>query len=87
MIVERFNRTLKGRMFRYFTRENTRRYLPVLQDLVTSYNATYHRAIKTQPRLVSPHNEHRVYETLYQNTIKTHFQSCFQVFTLILTLH
>ncbi|RWS18254.1 uncharacterized protein B4U80_06395, partial [Leptotrombidium deliense] len=31
-IVERFNRTLKGRMFRYFTHSNTRRYIDVLQD-------------------------------------------------------
>ncbi|XP_062613001.1 uncharacterized protein LOC134274788 [Saccostrea cucullata] len=33
-IVERFQRTLKARMWRYFTRDKTRRHLEVLPDLV-----------------------------------------------------
>ena len=28
--VERFNRTLKGRMYRYFSAKNTRRWIDVL---------------------------------------------------------
>ena len=39
-IVERFNRTLKTRMWRYFTKHQTWRYIDVLQDLVQSYNNT-----------------------------------------------
>ena len=39
-IVERINRTLKTRMWRYFTKHQTRRYIDVLQDLVRSYNNT-----------------------------------------------
>ena len=37
-IVERFNRTLKERLYRYFTIRNTLTFLPVLQDLVLIYN-------------------------------------------------
>ena len=33
-IVERFNRTLKGRMYKYFTAKNTYRYVGVIQPLV-----------------------------------------------------
>ena len=33
-IVERFNRTLKERLYHYFTIKNTLTFLPVLQDLV-----------------------------------------------------
>ena len=33
-VVERFNRTLKTRMWRYFTKHQTWRYIDVLQDLV-----------------------------------------------------
>jgi len=33
-VVERFNRTLKTKMFCYFTQANTRRYLDVLDDLL-----------------------------------------------------
>ena len=39
-VVERFNRTLKTRMWRYFTKHQTWRYIDVLQDLVQSYNNT-----------------------------------------------
>ena len=33
-VVERFNRTLKNKMYRYFTFKGTRRYVDVLADLV-----------------------------------------------------
>ena len=39
-VLERFNRTLKTRMWRYFTKHQTWRYIDVLQDLVQSYNNT-----------------------------------------------
>ena len=39
-IVERFNRTLKTRMWQYFTKHQTWRYIDVLQDFVQSYNNT-----------------------------------------------
>ena len=48
-VVERFNRTLKKRMYRYFTVKNTLKYLPVLKELVTGYNRSYHRSIKMAP--------------------------------------
>jgi transposase InsO family protein len=34
--VERFNRTLKGRMYRYFTARHTNRWIDVLQSLINS---------------------------------------------------
>ena len=56
-LVERFNRTLKTRMFRYFTYSNTLRYIEVLSSLVNSYNNSVHRSIKIAPAHVTPHNE------------------------------
>ena len=35
-VVERFNRTLKSKMYRYFTFANTRKYVDVLQNFVDS---------------------------------------------------
>src|SRR6478609_8717632 len=55
-LVERYNRTLKTRMWRYFTHTNTLRYIDVLADLVKSYNDTNHSSIKTAPSQVSIHN-------------------------------
>jgi transposase InsO family protein len=41
-VIERFNRTLKTKMWKYFTSQNTFRYLDVLDKLVHSHNHTYH---------------------------------------------
>ena len=59
-VVERFNRTLKTKMYRYFTARNTRRYVDVLPDLLYSYNHTYHRSIGMAPVEVDDTNEHLV---------------------------
>ena len=64
-VVERFNRTLKTKMYRYFTPANTRRYLDVLDDLLHSYNNTYHRSIGMAPAEVGLHNEEEVRARLY----------------------
>ena len=48
-VVERFNRTLKEKMHRYFTSKGTRRYTNVLSQLVDSYNNTHHSAIGMKP--------------------------------------
>jgi len=58
--VERFNRTLKENMFSYFTYKNTRHYMDILEDLLHSYNKTYHRSIGMSPPEVNRHNEDAV---------------------------
>ena len=64
-IVERFNRTLKTEMYRYFTARNTRRYVDVLRDLLHSYNHTRHRSIGMAPVEVNDTNEDLVRARLY----------------------
>ena len=44
-VVELVNRTLKYKLYSYFTSVNSFPYIDVLQDLVDSYNNTYHRSI------------------------------------------
>ena len=64
-IVERVTRTVKNKMYRYFRAENTFRYLTVLQDLVESYNNTYHRSIGMKPSQVNSRNEFQVCRRLF----------------------
>ena len=64
-VVERFNRMLKKRLYRYFTVRNTLSYLPILKELVTGYNRSYHRSIKMAPEKVTMGNEGGVWKTLY----------------------
>jgi len=56
-VVERFNKTLKTKMYRYFTFKNTWRYIDILQDLVDLYNATRHRSIGMSPDEVTIANK------------------------------
>ena len=71
-VVERFNRTLKSKMYRYFTYANTRRYQDMLDDLLHSYNNTYHRSIGMTPADVGPHNEEAVRDRIYPPKPKSH---------------
>jgi len=64
-VIERFNRTIKGRMFKYFTANGTRRYIDVLGELVTAYNHSFHRTIKMRPIDVTRDNENQVFVNTY----------------------
>ena len=66
-VVERFNRTLKQRMYRYFTVINTLNFVPVLQTFVKSYNRSYHRSIQMAPDQVTEANSRQAYANLYIN--------------------
>ena len=66
-IVERLIRTLKTKMWRYFTAKKTMRYIDILPDLVYSYNHSIHSSIKTRRADVTVENEQKVWHTLYDN--------------------
>ena len=66
-IVERFNRTLKTKIWRYFTDKETRRYVDVLQQLVESYNMTKHRTIGVAPSNVTKENEQEIWRRMYRH--------------------
>jgi hypothetical protein len=63
--VERFNRSLKTRMFRYLTHHRTNRWIDVLDDLVASYNGSYHRSIGMSPNDVTPEKSEIITRRLY----------------------
>ena len=62
IIVERFNRTLKTRMWRYFTKKQLFRYVDVLQAFMRSYNDTYHRSIGMAPSELNNTNQGTVWQ-------------------------
>jgi len=49
VIVERFNRTLKTKMWHYFTEENTRRWVDELPRLMSWYNRRVHSKLGMSP--------------------------------------
>jgi hypothetical protein len=59
-IVERFNRTIKTKIWKYFTNLpewDNFKYIDVLPDLVDSYNNSYHKTIQMSPNEVNKQNE------------------------------
>ena len=69
-VVERFNRTLKERLYRYFTAKNTLKYDKVLPQVVKGYNATPHSSIGMAPNKVTVENSSDVWESLYGKRLK-----------------
>lgn len=64
-VVERFNRTLKSRLYKIFTRNNSYRYVNVLQSVLKSYNQTPHRTIGYAPADVTAKLEAKIFEKVY----------------------
>ena len=65
-VVERWNRTMKERMFKYFTANSTNQYIDILPSLVQKYNKSKHRSIKMSPEEASlKKNQAKVYWNLY----------------------
>lgn len=64
-VIERFNRTLLSKLFKYFTKTNTRRFIEVLPDFMSAYNSSKHRTIGMAPENVSIENEERLWRKLY----------------------
>ena len=60
-VIEIFNRTIKEKMFKYFSANNARKYVDVLDLLVDQYNNTIHSSMKMSPKEASrTENENKV---------------------------
>ena len=70
-ICERFNRTLKRKMWMKFSLQGSYKWIDIIQDLVDSYNNTKHRTIKTSPINVTPANSRQIYRNIY-NQLEAH---------------
>ena len=70
-VVERWIRTMKEKMWKYFSANSTNVYINVLPDLVREYNNTKHSSIKMTPTKTSKkENEHRVWRNLYPDHLE-----------------
>lgn len=63
--IERFIRTLRLKLGRYFNHKETYRWIDDIQDLTDGYNASYHRSIKRSPQSVNHQNEADVWLVQY----------------------
>jgi transposase InsO family protein len=69
-VIERFNRTLKTKMYKYFTKNNTYSYMDVINSLLESYNKSVYSSIAMAPGKVSPSNIYSVWRKICWNRLK-----------------
>lgn len=61
-ICERFIRTIKSIIFKYFTHINTNRYIDVLDSILHVYNNRKHSTIGTAPSMVNDENVLKIWK-------------------------
>lgn len=74
-MVERLQRTIKSKLFRYISHSNSNRYVDVLQDVISSYNNSMHRAHEMTPNNVNYTNQEEVWQRLYNQKDYTSYYS------------
>ena len=68
-VVERFNRTLKTMMWKYFYCKGTYAMIDVLDELVENYNGTKHGSTLMKPSDVNSSNKNAVWVTLHGSAL------------------
>lgn len=63
--IERFIRTLRLRIGRYFNYKESHRWIDEIQNFTSGYNHSYHRTIKRAPASVNRQNQADVWMTQY----------------------
>ena len=76
-IVERFNKTLKDKLYRMFSLQGYYKWIDELQNLVSDYNATIDSTIKVAPKDVDEKKAKILVKTVfnYNNNIKNNLKS------------
>lgn len=67
-IIERFNRTLKGEMYKRLSLRGSYKWYDILPDLLHNYNNRFHRTIGMKPLQVNKKNESIVKERIKRQT-------------------
>ena len=70
-IVERVQRTLRGRLGRLFTKRGNFKWIDKIDDIVTAYNNTHHSSIKMKPADVDEEHIANIFFNSLPNLKKT----------------
>ena len=66
-VVERWNRTIKTKLWKYFSANGTYKYIDILQPLIDKYNRTKHRSTGYTPiEAKKAVNHDKVFKNLFQ---------------------
>src|SRR5882724_1295186 len=65
-VVERSIRTIKGRLYRYFTQNNTKNWIDVIDKIVETINNSINRTIGVTPNSVNNRNSMQLLNKVYK---------------------
>ena len=69
-VAERFNRTIKQKMWKMFSANNNTIYADKIDELLKNYNSSWHRSVQMSPIAASDiTNTHQVFANLYSDEI------------------
>ena len=74
-IVERFNKTLRSKIWKYFTAHKTQKFIDVLPKIVHAYNNRVHSTIGIEPAKVNLYNAENIWRRLYQYTAEKKYKT------------
>ena len=78
-ICERFNRTLKEKMWKQFSLRGNYKWLDIINDLVENYNNSKHRTISMRPVDVTKNNEQTLLKKVYRKPEKNKFKHKYEI--------
>ena len=64
-VVERFNRTLKTRIWTFLSAKRTKKWINAFPKILTFYNGSYYRSIEMAYNNVTKDDEDRIWVRLY----------------------
>lgn len=68
-VVERWNQTIKSKIYKYLSFNKTKRFIDVLDKIIYGYNNSVHSRTKFKPSDVNKFNEKKVFQNLYKSHI------------------
>jgi hypothetical protein len=81
--VERVIRTIKEKIYKYLTYNNTNRYIDILNDVINNYNYSIHSRTKFAPVDVNKENSREVFNNFFKNRNFTPKKSILSVKDLV----
>jgi hypothetical protein len=69
-VAERALRTLKQRLYRYFSRKHTLNWMDILPNIIAGINKTKSRVIGMRPIDVTPKNSQEIWESVFAPYVK-----------------
>ena len=65
-VVERANRTIKSRLYKYFTQHNTTKWIDIINQIIEGINNSVNRTIGTTPNSITKENAQKLLEKVYK---------------------